>query len=127
MTEKKLVLDYSKWRCGDDDEYVMLGKGKTKLLNDRGFMCCLGQWALQEGATEEMIKDKDEPLDIKIGAKQVPFFRTDRPDSPLADQGFCSDAISINDDDTTSPAQKIERLKSLCSKHSITLEIINKS
>jgi hypothetical protein len=38
---KKLILDYSKWRCGDDGEFKV-GKGVTQLKNDEGFYCCLG-------------------------------------------------------------------------------------
>ena len=47
MTE--FVLDVSKWRCGDESENpsVRLGEGPTQMLNEEGYMCCLGQFAKQ--------------------------------------------------------------------------------
>jgi hypothetical protein len=45
---KKLILDYSKWRCGMDGANS-LGDGETALLNDKGFMCCLGMFGKQCG------------------------------------------------------------------------------
>jgi hypothetical protein len=46
---KILVLDESIWRCGDDakDPNKSRGTGYTKLLNEEGYMCCLGQFSLQ--------------------------------------------------------------------------------
>ena len=52
------TIDRSKWRCGGDDGK---GWGETQLLNEEGFMCCLGQCSLQSGLSEEEIYRLGEP------------------------------------------------------------------
>ena len=66
---KKLILDYYKWRCGGDGEGkkgCSLGKGYTQLLNNEGFMCCLGQFSFQlnENIKEQDILEYGEPGEI---------------------------------------------------------------
>jgi hypothetical protein len=52
----QLIIDRSKWRTGGtslNDKF-----GETKLLNDKGMMCCLGFYCLQIGnKTEHEIFD----------------------------------------------------------------------
>ncbi len=60
---KKYILDYSTWRCGDDG-VNKVGYGTTMLLNKEGYMCCLGQFCIQEGASKEKILEKAEPIDL---------------------------------------------------------------
>lgn len=60
---KTLTLDYSTWRCGEKGEH-QVGKGKTALLNIEGYMCCLGQWSLELGATKEEMIGRGEPCEL---------------------------------------------------------------
>lgn len=57
----KFVVDRSKWRCGGYALSTQCGKGSTRLLNQEGFMCCLGHCALQLGTTQSDILDKGMP------------------------------------------------------------------
>lgn len=103
----KLILDYSKWRCGGDGENK-LGAGDQRLLNSDGFMCAEGQWHMQSGATRDQLlcntpaSEALDPYPFSIGA------------------------IHINDDEDTSPEDKIVLLTELLAKEGIELEVINK-
>lgn len=112
---KKLILDYSKWRCGGDADNK-LGEGYTELLNKHGFACCLGQFGLQLGLFEDDILGRGEPCECKT---EVPLF--------VEDGGvFVMRAININDDPDTTPNQKINEIAELLNEEGIELEVINK-
>jgi hypothetical protein len=53
-----LTIDRSKWRRG------RLGTGSPKLLNEAGFMCCLGFEALACGLTPEQIINANYPFSL---------------------------------------------------------------
>ena len=116
-TNKKLILDYSKWRCGEGSEYSV-GEGGTALLNEEGYMCCLGQFGKQMGMNDEEMLNKGEPIECNTHT-QVPLFINDN-------YSFVADAISINDDELTTPERKIELLKERLDIEGIELEVINK-
>jgi hypothetical protein len=109
---KKLILDYSKWRCGDDGKYA-IGKGNTCMLNSEGFMCCLG-----------LISKQYDVPDIDLLDFGIPKFKAEG--IPLFSNAFVSSAIMINDNKDTTPEQKIESLTQLLQKEGIELEVINK-
>jgi hypothetical protein len=117
---EKLVLDYSKWRCGGDGTYK-LGEGGVALCNSFGYMCCLGQWTMQTGADENSIMDKGEPQEAGIVHPLFTYIV-----DGIRPSIFTSEAIGINDDPDTTPEHKIERLKELCLKHGIELDVTNK-
>src|SRR5688500_5363036 len=98
---EKLILDYSKWRCGEDG-INKVGECIVALLNDQGFMCCLGQFGKQMGMNDEEMLNKGEPIECNTHT-QVPLFINDN-------YSFVADAISINDDELTTPERKIELL-----------------
>jgi hypothetical protein len=88
---QQLIIDRSKWRTGGVKLY---GKyGDTKLLNDKGMMCCLGFYCLQIGnKSEHEIFDIALPSSLNsekgIESLVTPTFRqTD----------FTESAIYIND------------------------------
>jgi hypothetical protein len=112
---KKLILDYSKWRCGGDGENK-IGEGHTELLNKYGFACCLGQFGLQLGLFEDDIYGKEEPCECKT---DIPLFVED-------DGVFVMQAIGINDDPYTDPDVKIFAISDLLKAKGIELEVINK-
>lgn len=122
---KKLILDYSKWRCGDDSDN-QLGTGQTALLNSDGFMCCLGQFSLQLNPN---LKEKDilefaEPQELKIEIDMLSEVDEDEFVFYKATK-LTTDAIGINDDRRTTPAKKIEQLKELFLTKNCEIEVIN--
>jgi hypothetical protein len=122
---KKLILDYSKWRCGCDGPNAE-GEGDTKLLNKEGFMCCIGQWSIQLGAYEDELLNRDEPRDIDTF---IPLFSNKDFDFPrygLRTTELAEDCIEINDRKMTTPEQKITELRDRLAAEGIELEVINK-
>lgn len=137
---EKLILDYSKWRCGEDGPNK-LGTGVTALLNDDGCMCCLGLWSLQLGASEADLLNKGEPNELDtlipvfaeeqiykgkdfdpVTGDSIPYeFSDGKRTTELA-----MDAILINDETETTPEEKIVQLTELLANHGIALEVINK-
>lgn len=123
--KKQLILDYSKWRCGGIKIYKnSLGEGLTRLENNEGFQCCLGQFSLQLNNT---IKNQDI---INLGGprfinKKIPLLsiklKGDYKNTMLAYK-----AININDSTVTTPAQKIKELRKLFLTKGYTIKVINK-
>lgn len=124
---KKLVLNVDKWICGMPDEAgkikgVTRGIGETMLVNEQGYMCCLGQFANQCGFKKRDLSGYYNPSDLKSGRpnytdKQV-FFVDEFSDK----ENFF---IDINDDKNgvlTVP-EKIKAIKKLLSKMNIKLKV----
>jgi hypothetical protein len=123
---EKLVLDYSKWRCGGGvDNSYSLGEGDTRLLNNEGYQCCLGQWCSQIGMHNELL-GKLTPRSLH---RHIPFLTENKSrrhiDSSYPDSDLALIAMVINDNPLTTPLQKIEKLKNLLAEHEIQLEVIN--
>lgn len=118
--KKQLTLDYSKWRCGDISQDNSLGKADTQLLNEDGYMCCLGQFSLQLGCKEEQILSQFEPDSTGI---YIPFLTTkrDKRNTDLSNK-----AIEINDDPETTPEEKISLLRKFLNGKGIRLVVKNK-
>jgi len=121
----KLILDYSKWRCGKDGENS-LGEGSTLLLNDEGFFCCLGLFSpqLNPDITEAELIGTGEPGDL---ATLVPLLNQEWDDgeNDLVSTGLSEAAIEINDDDQSTPEKKIAQLKELFAPVGYEIEVIN--
>lgn len=50
----EFVLDISKWVCGHPTESRgRVGKGRSALLNEEGYQCCVGQFSEQLGIEKE--------------------------------------------------------------------------
>jgi hypothetical protein len=122
--KKRLFIDYSKWRCGGDSRATnMLGKEETALLNDKGYMCCLGQWALQFGCEKKDILNEGEPCHINVNVSdKIPLL----VNSKMNNTRFSNRAMKINDDTKTTPEEKIAALKVLLEKKGMKLIIKNK-
>lgn len=112
---KKLILDYSKWRCGGEGVYS-IGHGDTQLLNAEGFLCCLGQFGQQCGIPDEDLLGNEEPIEC---CTSIPLFEGSGRD-------FVIDAIDINDSEKTTPEEKIDALMWRLAEEGIELEVINK-
>lgn len=120
---EKLILDYSKWRCGGDGEASenVLGEGTTHLLNNFGFSCCLGQWSRQLGASDDDLLDKGDPSELIF---RIPIFLSSG--LPHCNSKLANDCIDVNDHMATTPEEKIEKLSKILAKEGIELEVINK-
>lgn len=126
MEKINLTLDYSKWICGEGGPH-QVGKGQVALLNRDGFMCCLGQWSLQLGCSEDLILGRGEPGEVGV---EIPglCYQGDREEHVIYyhDTKFSNDAIKINDDKNTTPEEKIKLLTDLCANNNFELEVINR-
>ena len=100
MEKDYLVINRAKWRTGDYS-HNETGKGETSLLNKEGFMCCLGFRCNQMGIPKKEL--------LNIG---VPAMLSDKFDIPDLintlgnDSEFANEAMSINDDSSTTPKEK---------------------
>lgn len=122
---KQIILDYSKWRCGGDDTDMpnVLGKGETALLNNEGFMCCLSQQIRQEIEIDEsLILDAGTPSWLR---KEIPILTKTLNSGSILNSDFSHRAMSINDDQYTTPSEKIAKLTTLFAEHDRELVVIN--
>jgi len=127
---KELILDYKKWRCGGDNDGInALGLGDTCLLNDEGFMCCLGQFSKQinEDLRNNNILGIGEPEDIAIHIHDLNFVDND---AEAENNGYSNTnltylAININDNEDTTPQEKIVFLTNLFKEHDYEIKVIN--
>lgn len=124
---EKLILDYSKWRCGFNNNATecpnQLGKGSVRLKNSFGYFCCLGLISLQLGATEDEITDVGQPFMI---GRSLPLLTSKGLNGFIINSELSSDCIGINDDEKTTPEEKIEKLTQRFKQEGIQLEVINK-
>lgn len=118
---EKLILDYSKWRCGGNVGENVLGAGETRLLNEEGFCCCIGLWSKQLGASDEDLMGIGDPSCCK---DQIPLFVDES--KAYYNSKLANDCIDINDNILTTPEQKIIQLKERLNSEGIQLEVINK-
>ena len=131
MSIKKLtsfVLDFATWRSGKDSPANAVGKGETKLLNEQGYMCCLGQYCLQAGISRENILNKATPIIVR---KEIPLLNYSFKGEvymkgSMITTKFTDVAIGINDNPTTTPETKIEQLKKLFESKGVSFTVINK-
>lgn len=100
----KLIISRSKWRIGRRSVNTK-GQGETKLLNEEGYMCCLGFYALQQGIKKEEIFGKRSPQSIY--SKTITNLSYKR-NGIIHNTVFCSKAMDINDDEATTAKQKEE-------------------
>ena len=137
----KLILDYNTWRCGGDSTITKyddssnssfttiyntnkLGEGNTALLNDQGYMCCLGQFSpqLNSNVKMEYMEGLGEPHDLQL---EIPLLTELFHYDEMSDTKLSTDAININDDYITTPEEKIVLLKELFAKVDCEIEVIN--
>lgn len=93
------IIDRSKWRsAGDTNTRDYNGRGRTSLLNSEGFMCCLGHVSLQCGLTEQDIRCRLMPENVKT--KYLLNIKKKNPDyinNDFCDTTFSKRAATIND------------------------------
>jgi len=123
----KFTIDYSKWRAGGDQiNDSQIGEGKTGLLNEQGYMCCLGQISLQVG---EKITEDDIINTFTPGAVDFSIPLLNQVD-PVEIKGYrstdlaCS-AMAINDSRILTTEGRIRELKELFASEGHELDFIN--
>lgn len=119
------ILNVEKWRCGGftGDAYTTLGKGETKLKNNEGYMCCLGQFISQIDPNLNLT-EMYEPCDLDILIEGLTQY-FEPGDSSVINTTFSAHAIEINDNPATSVRSKIKQLRKLCKEHGHTLKVKN--
>lgn len=130
------ILDVSKWRCGsvgvnessDDNIGNRLGKGSTKFLNQQGYMCCLGQFAKQQGVDDAYLRVAFSPVDICTFDTNNKIY--DEAFIVNKSEGYrnselAKTLVGINDDSTTTIDTKINQIKDELHKYNHTLTVIN--
>lgn len=116
----KFTVDRATWRCGNYGPYKK-GMGSTKLLNEEGFMCCLGQCALQLGATKEQILDAFGPTQLPM---QLSFLSIPSEDSGLTLTNLSIQAMNINDSNNFTPKNREELLIQAFARDGHELEFV---
>ena len=124
--KQTFTIDCNTWRCGDNGKYK-LGEGNTALLNKEGYMCCLGQIALQLDVHEADLLGVGEPdqLDIDIELLTIRYNSDEEELSIIANSELSSDAMRINDSTESTVSQKMKELKELFNDNGYGLEFIN--
>lgn len=134
--KQTFTIDCNTWRCGgsnfktnDEKDLNSLGEGSTALLNTKGYMCCLGQIAIQLGVNKDALMMVGEPQEVEsddiIGLLVQKDWYGDSNEEINHNTSLSSDAMYINDDINTTVATKMNELKQLFNNNNIGLEFIN--
>lgn len=112
---KKIIIDRAKWRTGAEGRYAT-GTGDTQLLNEDGFMCCLGFFCNQSGIPKTKLLDNGDPEDIADKIQEKKLIKK----IPILFNGsnttITKAAIKINDSRTMRVSTKETKLKKLFKK-----------
>lgn len=124
----KIVIDRAKWRTGAKNPNVATGLGDTLLLNDQGYMCCLGFICKAAGVPDDRLKT-GEPGDLYVFGDEPELISV--PDiSDIDDEGsyyqthYADAAIEINDNENTPLEQKEASLRRLFAPSCYELEFV---
>ena len=127
----KFSINRKTWRCGGNLRISPTnthGKGKTKLLNDCDYMCCLGHFCLNLGLEKKELLNVGNPFALKKHVDGLNY-----PIGEDYDKGFSTEyiatiftekAIAINDNPYSTLQQKEENLTTLCKEYGHTLEFV---
>lgn len=124
---KTLTLNYAVWRAGSGYDIFphknMIGKGRTRLLNKYGFMCCLGQFSLQCGFTKDEILNLSKPCELR---KQMLGFNVNcHSEFGSTNTELSNRLMEINDDIYTTWQQKLKLISIALKEHDYELNVIN--
>lgn len=129
---EKFIIHRNKWRCGNmaSNEQNRLGLGKVALLNNEGYMCCLGQCLHQLGYPKSQLLNYQDPYVIDsenafVAKADRGFFDTKASKARLfVNTELSKLAMEINDDFRTSVSVKEKRLKRLFKQHGKEIEFV---
>ena len=126
--KQTFTIDCNTWRCGDNGKYK-LGEGNTALLNKKGYMCCLGQVALQLDVHEADLLGVGEPEGVEsdtiLGLLVTNEWDEDSENDIKHNTVLSSEAMFINDASATTIESKMNDLKELFKANGYGLEFIN--
>lgn len=126
---KRYTIERSKWRCGslESDNHIRHGEGYTNLLNEQGFMCCLGQICEAEGVPRQKLMNVGYPTNSALREYNLDFLRKWHKGM---DDGcityLAQEAMSINDSSEFTRAQKEEKLIAHFKSEGYELEFVGK-
>lgn len=123
MKKKTLKLNYSKWRSGSDGEHKT-GEGSNSFLNKEGNMCVLGQFSLQmdKKMTAKCILDVSMPSSL---AGVIPGLSTMK-DGKIVNTPLAEKAVGINDEEHTTPTEKIKQFREIFSKAGYNIKVTHR-
>lgn len=114
----QFVIDRSTWRCGGESRDKH-GKGRTSLLNNDGYMCCLGQVCQQLGQMNILNIDAPSILEIEIEPLTI------KEGNYTSDTELSDLAMSINDNSEYSRIERERLLSELFSSFGHEITFIN--
>ncbi len=122
----KFTLDVNKWRCGSSsmEPSNRKGEGKTRMLNTEGYMCCLGQFALQEGCTPAEILDTQTPSGVNRFYSKI-FQNPNENNFGNSISVLSGDLMHINDSPGMKVSTKIRNIRKILKQEDHTLRVIN--
>lgn len=103
MKKDYLIIDRAKWRTGGNNPNAT-GEGDTLLLNDEGFMCCLGFRCHQMGIHKNDLLNKCTPVCLS-DLYNIPDLIEEKSWG-WDDSEFTSKAIEFNDSKFLTPEQR---------------------
>lgn len=116
----KFTIDRSKWRCGGSNDYrTKRGEGTVNLLNDKGFMCCLGFVEKQLGLNDSQILDMDFPKHTRVANILCEY---SKHSFTYFNSSLASQAARINDDGFYTDAEREAKLIELFAQHGHEIE-----
>lgn len=127
---KAFTLDYSKWRAGgsnrDASNVSIVGKGDTLLLNEEGFMCCLGQYCEQAGIPRDDLMGVGAPDSLSLADQShlIPELAL-LIDSVPSVTLLCTAAVGCNDDGTLTTWGRLQVLYRIFKRNGITMTVVN--
>ena len=128
----EIILDYSKWICGERAQIGSLGQGERRVLwNDYGYGCILGHVCLSCGASQEEILNC--PLPTKkneVLKKTVEVYSGIRCKlTNLNDLSWINirdeNGVIIKHIEDPMPQQRIEEIRKVFESKGHTLKVIN--
>ena len=117
-----IIIDRNRWvHAGRENA------GKTKLLNDEGYQCCLGFYCEQSGIPRSLLRNRTVPVEDSSWREAVPaLYQTcDVPPwHPAWLSLFCANAIRLNDDVSLRDEEREQGLIDLFRENGIELVFI---
>ena len=123
------VIDRSAWVCGNGEADLDHLVGSTLMLNEEGFMCCLGHVCHNSGFGKDLLLSEGLPEDVVADTDflDLPYLvDAESEDEDIGDSAFAGQAVSINDDRLLAPKEREKQLKVLFKEHGITLKFVGR-
>ena len=120
MKKDYLIINRAKWRTGGDSR-IQTGEGSTKLLNNDGFMCCLGFRCHQMGIPKKDLLGNGCPEQL-ANNWTIP----DLINAVGNDTDFTSTAMEINDNDCITQEEREKEITEHFATIGVTVEFKGK-